>query len=98
MKYDADDEKYFNCRMPYYKDNSNKKSKSKFRKNNTVLEDWIIHIDQYGLEYITGYIHSKKKDWETSTIKERIALSDSLLIVTENESIYILPYSEKHVY
>jgi len=61
-----------------------------------VLEDWVIHIDQYGMEYVTGYLRYYNKDWETSTIKEKVALSDSILIITENESIYLLPYMEKH--
>lgn len=74
-----------------------KKIRKKFRKKNTILEDWALHIDQDGLEYVTGYIREKNKDWETSTIKEKIVLSEALLIITENESIYILPYSEKNI-
>ena len=60
------------------------------------LDNWIMHIDQYGEEYVIGNKLRKKSLWETSTIKEKIALSKSLLIITENESIYRLPYNSRY--
>ena len=60
------------------------------------LDNWVLHIDQYGHEYVIGNKLRKKSIWETSTIKEKIALSTSLLIITENESIYRLPYNSRY--
>ena len=35
-----------------------------------------------------------QKVWDTTYIKEKIAMSTYLLVITENESIYCLPYTE----
>ena len=56
------------------------------------LYDWVMHIDKYGDEYITGYKKYSDKFWETSNIKNKIPMSNYLLVVTENESLYRLPY------
>jgi len=57
------------------------------------LYDWIIHIDSYGDEYIRGFKrYSYDRIFETSNIKTRIPMSNYLLVITENESLYRLPY------
>ena len=56
------------------------------------LYDWVIHIDRQGLEYVIGEHEYKNKLWETSTIRDKIPMSNYLLIVTENETLYRLPY------
>ena len=66
-------------------------------KNITKIYDWIIHIGSNSLEYASGYCDKASHPyniWDTSYIKTKIPLSDSLLIITENESIYELPYKE----
>ena len=57
------------------------------------LYDWIIHIDSYGDEYIKGFKkYSYDRIFETSNIKTKIPMSNYLLVITENESLYRLPY------
>ena len=60
----------------------------------TTLYNWVIHIDSNSLEYVTGYGYHSESPWDTSFIKEKIAMSTYLLVITENESIYCLPYYE----
>jgi len=68
----------------------------KFNENTEIitLYNWIIHIDSNSLEYVAGYGYHSESLWDTSFIKEKIAMSTYLLITTENETIYCLPYSE----
>merc|ERR1712070_262130 len=68
------------------------KSSRDLKYNVISLYDWIIHIDRQGLEYVIGEHEYKNKLWETSTIRDKIPMSNYLLIVTENESLYRLPY------
>lgn len=57
------------------------------------LYDWIIHIDSYGDEYIRGFKkYSYDRIFETSNIKTKIPMSNYLLVITENETLYRLPY------
>ena len=57
------------------------------------LYDWVIHIDDYGDEYIRGFKkYSYDRIFETSTIKTKTPMSNYLLVTTENESMYRLPY------
>ena len=68
----------------------------KFNENTEIitLYNWIIHIDSNSLEYVAGYGYHSENPWDTSFIKEKIVMSTYLLIITENETIYCLPYSE----
>ena len=68
----------------------------KFNENTEIitLYNWIIHIDSNSLEYVAGYGYHSESLWDTSFIKEKIAMSTYLLIITENETIYCLPYCE----
>ena len=68
------------------------KSSRDLKYNVISLYDWIIHIDRQGLEYVIGEHEYKNKLWETSTIRDKIPMSNYLLIVTENETLYRLPY------
>lgn len=57
------------------------------------LYDWIIHIDSYGDEYIRGFKkYSYDRIFQTSNIKTKIPMSNYLLVITENETLYRLPY------
>jgi hypothetical protein len=56
------------------------------------IYEWIIHVDSSNKEYVTGYRKNSNRIYETSDIIKIIPLRDSLLIVTENESVYRLPY------
>ena len=60
----------------------------------TPLYEWIIHIDNNSLEYVSGYRYHSDSIWDTSYIKEKISMSTYLLIITENENMYCLPYTE----
>ena len=64
--------------------------------NNTItytnINDWIIHKDIDGLEYITGYRNYSNNLYETSNIREKIIMKDGLLIITKNDSFYKLPF------
>jgi len=68
----------------------------KFNENTEIitLYNWIIHIDNNALEYVAGYGYHSESLWDTTYIKEKIAMSTYLLVITENESIYCLPYTE----
>ena len=68
----------------------------KYNENTEIitLYNWIIHIDSNSLEYVAGYSYHSESLWDTSFIKEKIAMSTYLLIITENETIYCLPYCE----
>lgn len=60
----------------------------------TILYKWIIHIDSNSQEYVSGYRYHSDSIWDTTFIKEKIAMSTYLLIITENENMYCLPYVE----
>lgn len=71
----------------------NSEMRNDLKKNNVdTIYDWIIHIDSDSNEYITGNRNNSSNIFETSNILHKIALSEYLLIVTENESLYKLPY------
>lgn len=94
-KYQFDNGWYDSC---YDKDYWCDKSLNSFTNSNYIVQlyEWVIHIDQYGLEYIIGCKSpNSKRLWETSTIKEKIVLTDSILIITENESFYRINYKDK---
>ena len=62
-----------------------------------VLFDWIIHLDSNGSEYVRGYkCNQYNSIWETSFIKSKICMSTYILIITETESLYCLPYCESN--
>tara|TARA_Y100000739_G_scaffold229192_1_gene243101 strand:- start:508 stop:882 length:375 start_codon:yes stop_codon:yes gene_type:complete len=62
-----------------------------------ILQDWIIHIDSYGKEYVRGCkINKYNRLWSTSFIQHKICMSTYLLVITESESLYCLPYSESN--
>lgn len=61
------------------------------------LEDWIIHTTYNNNEYVSGYLISEKKMWNTSNILSKTATKYGLIIITMSESIYYLPYSESYV-
>jgi hypothetical protein len=56
------------------------------------IYEWSIHTDTDNSEYIRGYRNNSYNMFETSNIKYKIPMSTFLLIVTENDSIYHLPY------
>ena len=58
------------------------------------LYDWIIHINDDSKEYVSGYRYNNPKLYDTSYILHKIPLSTYLLVITENESLYVLPYCE----
>ncbi len=60
------------------------------------LEDWIIHTTSSG-EYVSGYLISEKKMWNTSNILSKTATKYGLYIITLSENIYYLPYTESYV-
>ena len=60
------------------------------------LEDWIIHTTCNNNQYVSGYLVSEKKMWDTSNILSKTATKYGLFI-TMSESIYYLPYSESYV-
>lgn len=72
--------------------------KNKFNENVEIINlyNWIIHINDYSQEFISGYRHRSSNQYETSHILHKIPMSTCLLVITENESIYCLPYSESH--
>ena len=61
------------------------------------LEDWIIHTTCSNNQYISGYLISEKKMWDTSNILSKTATKYGLFVITMSESIYYLPYSESYV-
>jgi len=62
-----------------------------------ILHDWVIHIDGSGKEYVRGCkVNKYNKIWETSYIQHKISMSTYLLVITENESLYCLPYCKSH--
>tara|TARA_Y100000741_G_scaffold356198_1_gene332565 strand:+ start:2828 stop:3190 length:363 start_codon:yes stop_codon:yes gene_type:complete len=61
------------------------------------LEDWIIHTTYNNNEYVSGYLISEKKMWDTSNILSKTATKYGLFIITQSENIYYLPYSESYV-
>ena len=62
-----------------------------------IMHDWIIHIDSSGKEYVRGYKKNKyDRVWETSFIQHKISMSTYLLVITESETLYCLPYSESY--
>lgn len=72
--------------------------KNKFNENVEIINlyNWIIHINDYSQEFISGYRHKSSNEYETSHILYKIPMSACLLVITENESIYCLPYCESH--
>lgn len=82
----------------YTKYNSQYSYDNYYRNRNIIkMYDWIMHIDHNSMEYVSGYCSLTSDSshiWDTSYIKDKIPLSDTLLIITENESIYELPYKE----
>ena len=58
------------------------------------LYDWVIHINDNSKEYVSGYRYNNPKLYDTSYILHKIPLSTYLLVITENESLYVLPYCE----
>ena len=60
------------------------------------LYDWIIHINDDSKEYVSGYRYNNPKLYDTSYILHKIPLSTYLLVITENESLYVLPYCESN--
>jgi len=60
----------------------------------TNLYDWVIHIDSDSREYVSGYRYNNSKLFDTSYILHKIPQSTYLIVITENESLYLLPYSE----
>ena len=71
---------------------------NKYNENQEIitLYNWIFHIDSYSKEFISGYRHNNTKEYITSTILHKIPMSTYILVITENESIYCLPYYESH--
>ena len=61
------------------------------------LEDWIIHTTYNNNEYVSGYLVSEKKMWDTSNILSKTATKYGLFVITMSEHIYYLPYSESYV-
>ena len=61
------------------------------------LEDWIIHRTYDNNEYVSGYLVSEKKMWNTTNILSKTATKYGLIVITMSESIYYLPYSESYV-
>ena len=61
------------------------------------LEDWIIHTTINNNQYVSGYLISEKKMWDTSNILSKTATKYGLFIITMSEHIYYLPYSESYV-
>ena len=62
-----------------------------------IMHDWIIHIDSSGKEYVRGFKKNKyDRVWETSFIQHKISMSTYLLVITESETLYCLPYSESY--
>lgn len=63
----------------------------------TIMHDWIIHIDSSGKEYVRGFKKNKyDRVWETSFIQHKISMSTYLLVITESETLYCLPYNESY--
>ena len=58
------------------------------------LYNWVIHINGDSKEYVSGYRYNNPKLYDTSYILHKIPLSTYLLVITENESLYVLPYCE----
>ncbi len=61
------------------------------------LEDWIIHTTYNNNEYVSGYLISEKKMWDTSNILSKTATKYGLFVITMSEHIYYLPYSESYI-
>ena len=57
----------------------------------TIYEWDIVNDGQF--QYIEGYREDSENLYETSNIVFKIPLKHSLLIITENESLYCLPYN-----
>jgi type III secretion system FlhB-like substrate exporter len=62
----------------------------------TNLYNWVIHIDSDSREYVSGYRYNNSKLFDTSYILHKIPQSTYLIVITENESLYLLPYSESY--
>ena len=62
----------------------------------TNLYDWVIHIDSDSREYVSGYRYNSPKLYDTSYILHKIPQSTYLIVITENETLYLLPYSESY--
>ena len=60
------------------------------------LYNWVIHINGDSKEYVSGYRYNNPKLYDTSYILYKIPLSTYLLVITENESLYVLPYCESN--
>jgi len=59
----------------------------------TNLYNWVIHIDSNGREYVSGYRYANPELYDTSYILHKIPQSTYLIVITENETLYLLPYS-----
>ena len=58
-----------------------------------TLNNWEI-VNDNCYQYIEGYRENSENIYETSNIVMKIPLRDYLLVITENETLYRLPYSE----
>lgn len=66
----------------------------------TTLKNWEFILDKdVGYEYVLGH----RDEWgasnnlyETSYVKWKIPLQDSFLVITENDSLYSLPYYQSY--
>ena len=69
---------------------------NKYNENVEIINlySWIIHINDYSQEFISGYRHKSSNEYVTSHILHKIPMSTCLLVITENETIYCLPYCE----
>ena len=69
---------------------------NKYNENSEMINlyHWIIHIDSSSNEYVSGYKYNCDNIYDTSFIKHKIPLSTYMLVITENESLYVLPYCE----
>jgi predicted nuclease with TOPRIM domain len=76
----------------------NKQLKNKYNEMSETINlyDWIIHISDDSKEYVSGYRYGNPKLYDTSYILHKIPLSTYLLVITENETLYILPYTESN--
>ncbi len=59
-----------------------------------VLEDWILHTDEYGNFYASGFFQQTDRLWETSYIDHILFFNDGITVVTQNKHHYTLPYNE----
>ena len=56
------------------------------------IDNWKFNKTHLNNEYVSGYVYDYHKFWETSNITHKINITDGLLIITESEHIYYLPF------